>query len=606
MRFAVWFATLSLGLPVMAQWAQIGWERVVSGLKQPTLVTGAGDGSGRVFIVEQPGRVRILRNGALVEKPFLDLTARVGYDKERGLLSVAFPPRFAERKRVYADFTEDDGTIVIARYKVTEDPDVADPASEEVLLRIPQPFGQHNGGMMAFSPVDGMLYISTGDGGIGSNGEGKFVDDPLGNGQNGGTLLAKILRIDTERGDGEYAVPADNPKKPGWLPEIWSTGWRNPWRFSFDRKTGDFYAGDVGADAYEEVNFEPAGEGGRNYGWSLREGRHCLPGRDCGEVEGLTDPVVEYPHSQGCSVTGGVVYRGKQFPELDGTYFYGDFCRGLVWGLKRIGGAWRTVGMGPTGALLVSFGEDDDGEVYAVDYKGVVLRMKQLAPGLTVTSVGNAASYEAGLSAGSLSSIFTAGLPGVTEALGAEEQPLPLTLGGVTVWVNGTQAPLSGVAPGGKVDFLVPYVVPGEKATVQVRAGFNSSNVFEVDVKPLLPGLFSRDGRMAAVVNDQGENTTGAARGAVAALFATGLGPAKNPPEFGYPATDTPGSEAVGKVTATIGGKPAEVQFCALTPGFAGIYTVVVTVPADVEAGEQDVTVAVDGVTSPALRFTVE
>lgn len=606
MRFAVLFATMSMGLPLMAQWAQVGWDRVIGGLKQPTLVTGAGDGSGRLFIVEQPGRVRILRDGALVEKPFLDLTRRVGYDQERGLLSIAFPPRFAERKHLYADFTDEDGTIVVARYKVTSDPDVADPDSEEVLLRIPQPFGQHNGGMMAFSPVDGMLYISTGDGGIGANGEGKFVDDPQGNGQNGATLLAKILRIDTEDGSGRYGTPADNPKKPGWLPEVWSMGWRNPWRFSFDRKTGDFYAGDVGSDAYEEVNFEPAGTGGRNYGWSLREGLHCLPGRDCPEVEGLTEPVAEYPHSDGCSVTGGVVYRGRQFPELDGTYFYGDFCEGMVWGLKRIDGTWRTVKLGPTGALLVSFGEDDDGEVYAVDYKGAVLRMKQLAPGLTVTAVGNAASSEPGLSAGSLSSIFMAGLPGVTEAMGAEEQPLPLSIGGVTVWVNGTQMPLRGVTPGGKVDFLAPYVLPGEQAKVQVRAGFDSSNVFDVDVKALLPGLFSRDGRMAVVVNERGENVTGAARGTKAALFATGLGPATNPPALGYPAMETPGSEAIGKVTASIGGKNAEVSFSALTPGFSGIYTVVVTVPADAEPGEGEVTVAVDGVRSPALRFTVE
>jgi glucose/arabinose dehydrogenase len=398
------------------QWAQIGWEKVVAeGLTQPTLATGAGDGSGRLFIVELGGRVRILREGGLVEKPFLDLTSRIGFDTEAGLLSIAFPPKFAERKHFYADFIDAERNVVIARYKVSSDnPDVADPASEEILLTIPQPFGQHNGGMMAFSPVDGMLYISTGDGGIGVITEEEFANDPLDNGQNPGVLLGKILRIDTESGVSPYAVPPDNPKKQGWLPEIWSIGWRNPWRFSFDRATGDFYAGDVGSDDYEEVNYEPAGMGGLNYGWSAREGIHCVWDKPCVERNDLVDPALEYAHGQGCSVTGGVVYRGAKFPELAGTYFYADFCKSTVWAMKRIAGLWQSASMGPSRALAVSFGEDDDGELYLVDHKGALLRMAQIEPGLTISSVGNSASGEPGLAAGSIASAFLTGLPDVT------------------------------------------------------------------------------------------------------------------------------------------------------------------------------------------------
>lgn len=603
--FEFTLATLVLCPILTAQWPQIGWERVVTGLKQPTLVTGAGDGTGRLFVVEQIGRVRILRDGILLEKPFLDLTARAGFDKNHGLFSIAFPPRFAERKHFYANFTDADGNTVIARYKVTEDPNVADPASEELILEIPQPFAQHYGGMMAFSPVDGMLYISTGDGPIGVEADGKYLDDPLDNGQNKAIMLGKILRIDTESGVGSYEVPADNPRKPGWLAENWSIGWRNPWRFSFDRKTGDMYIGDVGSDGYEEIDFEPAGAGGGNYGWALREGNHCVARKECAERDDLIPPVLEYAHDEGCSVTGSVVYRGRNFPELDGTYFFGDFCRGMVWAMKRSAGKWIAEKMGPSGAMLVSFGTGDDGEVFAVDYKGSILRMIKLVPAFAVTAVGNGASSEPGMVPGSLSSIFTAGLPGVTEAAGQEEQPAPLIRSGVTVWVNGTKVPVVSVEPGGKVDFLAPYVLPDKIATVQVRAGYLSSDPFEVEVRAVMPGLFSTDGRMAKVVDEAGENTSGGAPGTVVALFGTGLGPATNPPEFGYPALETPSSEAIRKVTVTMGGTAAEMLYCGLSPGVAGIYTIIVRVPASLKAGDVEVRLAVDGVQSPALQFSV-
>lgn len=551
--------------------------------------------------------MRILREGALVEKPFLDLSSRVGFDTEAGLLSIAFPPKFAERKHFYADFIDTERNVVIARYKVSPDnPDVADPASEEILLTIPQPFGQHNGGMMAFSPVDGMLYISTGDGGIGVISEDEFANDPLDNGQNPGVLLGKILRIDTESGVTPYAIPPDNPKKPGWLPEIWSIGWRNPWRFSFDRTTGDFYAGDVGSDDYEEVDYEPAGMGGLNYGWSVREGIHCVWDKPCVERNDLVDPAIEYGHGQGCSVTGGVVYRGSKFPEMAGTYFYADFCKGTVSAMKRIAGLWQTASMGPSRALAVSFGEDDDGEVYLVDHKGSLLRMTQIEPGLTVTSVGNSATGEPGLVAGSIMSAYLTGLPDLTEPMSFDDFPLPYSIGEVSVWVNGTQARLSAVTPEGKVDFQVPYVVPEGTATVQVRAGYRTSNIFTVDVKGVLPGLLSLDGRRLRAVSELGEYARSAPRGTVVAIFGTGLGSAVNQPDYGFPGIDNPPATANNTVTAMIGGKPAAVEFCSLTPGFVGLYTIIARIAPDAAVGDGNVWISVDGVRSPALQFGVD
>ena len=262
--------------------------------------------------------------------------------------------------------------------------------------------------------------------------------------------------------------------------------------------------------------------------------------------------------------------------------------------------------MGPSRALAVSFGEDDDGELYLVDHKGSLLRMTQMEPGLKVTSVGNSASSEPGLVAGSIASAFLTGLPDVTEPLAFEDFPLPYSIGDVSVWVNGTQARLTAVTPDGKVDFQVPYVLPDATATVQVRAGYRTSNIFTVDVKAVLPGLLSVDGRRAMAVNELGENARSAPRGTVVALFATGLGWPDNWPEYGYPGIDNPPATFTGTVAAMIGGKPAAVEFCSLTPGFAGLYTIIARIAPDASAGDGEVWIAVDGVKSPTLRFGVD
>jgi glucose/arabinose dehydrogenase len=345
-------------------WPKVVLSQQVSGLEGPVHVTHAVDGSGRLFIVEQTGRIRVVQAGVLLSTPFLDLTDRVGCCGERGLLSVAFPPDYPQKGYCYVNYTDRSGSTVVARYHTMDDPNLADPGSEEVVLTIGQPYANHNGGQLAFGPGDGYLYIGMGDGGAGG--------DPQNHAQNPSSLLGKMLRIDVESGVVPYAIPPTNPytQTAGYRPEIWALGLRNPWRFSFDRQTGDLYIGDVGQGQWEEIDFQAASSsGGDNYGWRIMEGAHCYDSATCDQT-GLVLPVVEYDHSQGCSVTGGVVYRGESYPRMRGVYFYGDYCTGRVWGLRRNGGAWESTPLADTPFRITHFGEDEAGNVYVVDYNG--------------------------------------------------------------------------------------------------------------------------------------------------------------------------------------------------------------------------------------------
>lgn len=335
--------------------------RFLGGFDKPVHITHAGDGSQRLFVVEQEGLIRIVRNQTLLMKPFLDIIARVGCCGERGLLSVAFPPGYSNKGYFYVNYTNNDGNTVIARYRVTSDSDVADPNSEEILLMIEQPFANHNGGQLAFGP-DGYLYVGMGDGGSGG--------DPQNNGQRTDTLLGKLLRIDVESGTKPYAIPPTNPfaQNRDYRSEIWALGLRNPWRFSFDRQTGDLYIGDVGQGNYEEIDLQPhTSPGGENYGWRIMEGAHCFNSGSCSQ-SGLTLPIAEYDHSRGCSVTGGFVYRGQQFPRLQGVYFYGDYCSGNFWGLRQTSANPQNGLLLDTSYSISTFGEDEAGEVYLTDY----------------------------------------------------------------------------------------------------------------------------------------------------------------------------------------------------------------------------------------------
>jgi glucose/arabinose dehydrogenase len=347
-----------------------GLELVADGFDQPVQVVDPGDGSGRLFVVEQPGRIRIVDDGQVVPEPFLDISDLVGCCGERGLLSVAFHPDYATTGDVFVDYTDRNGDTVVARYQVsTTDPNRLDATSAESILTVDQPAANHNGGLLLFGPKDGDLYIGLGDGG-GGNGQ---------NGQDLSTLLGKILRIDVDgpAGGPLYAVPPDNPfvDRPGARPEIWALGVRNPWRFSFDRVTGDLWIGDVGSATYEEVNFQPAtSAGGENYGWDAMEGTTC---RVEGGCDAFVPPVSGFDRDEGCVVTGGYVYRGSAMPDLHGVYLFADYCSGRVWGLIRdTSSAWRRLGPVETGLRISSFGEDATGELYVVDIEGAIYRLR--------------------------------------------------------------------------------------------------------------------------------------------------------------------------------------------------------------------------------------
>ena len=344
---------------------EVELQRIVGGLDTPVGIANAGDGSGRLFILEKVGRIRVVRAGNLEPTPFLDISDRVGATaNEQGLLGLAFHPRFTENGFFFVNYTDRQGDTVVARFSVSADPAQADSSSEVLVLTVDQPASNHNGGHLAFGP-DGALYIGLGDGG--------GAGDRYGNGQNVRTLLGAMLRIDVDHGQ-PYAIPADNPLagSPDARGELWAIGLRNPWRYSFDRLTGDLYIADVGQDMYEEVNVQPAGDsGGQNYGWPIMEGQHCFPAdRPCDQT-GLVLPVWEYDHTQGCSVTGGYVYRGQEFPFLTGIYLFGDYCSGRIWGLTRAGSGapdgWRVAQVAQADVRLSAFGEDEAGELYLLD-----------------------------------------------------------------------------------------------------------------------------------------------------------------------------------------------------------------------------------------------
>ena len=364
------------------QWPQIDLR---GNLELPVQITNAGDGTGRLFIVEQMGRIRIISNGNLLPTPFLDISRHVSCCHERGLFSVAFPPDYAKKRYFYVNYTSTEGNTVIARYRLSDDPNIADPESAEAILLIDQPHEYHNGGHMAFGPRDGYLYIGTGDGGPPGDAGGR-AQDP-------GTLLGKMLRIDVESGVAPYAIPASNPftQTAGYRGEIWALGLRNPWGFAFDPQTGDLYIGDVGEGEYEEVNYQPASsKGGENYGWPIMEGIHCYDPDPCSSI-GLTEPVAEYSHSRGCAVIGGPVYRGSKFAKMQGVYFYADFCSGRIWGLRRIGNNWQSALLYDAPFQITGIGEDEEGNLYVTNYTdGTILALEQRLQVSTATPTGTA------------------------------------------------------------------------------------------------------------------------------------------------------------------------------------------------------------------------
>jgi glucose/arabinose dehydrogenase len=372
--------------PAGAQGLSLALETVASDLLRPVVVAHAGDASGRLFIAEQEGKILVLSQGAVLETPFLDLSTLVTTEgNEQGLLGLAFHPAFAENGFFYVNYTEPepnpppdcppppadcDANTVVARYRVSEnDPNLADPSSAQILLRLNQPRRNHNAGALAFGP-DGYLYVALGDGG----GPG----DPYENAQDLGTLLGSILRIDVDGSpptepndlcgpDPGYGLPSDNPfvDQAGACDEIWAYGLRNPWRFSFDRETGDLFIGDVGQNEIEEIDFQPAtSPGGENYGWNCFEG--SMEYDNDPPCQGpLEEPILEYTHDEGRAVTGGYRYRGDLFPQLRSVYFYADYAFGKIWGtVPRCDGVWESRQLLDEDFLISTFGEDEAGELY--------------------------------------------------------------------------------------------------------------------------------------------------------------------------------------------------------------------------------------------------
>ncbi len=347
--------------------------RVVDGLSQPIFVTHAGDGSGRLFIIEQSGRIRIARGGALLPAPFLDIANLVSNESEQGLLGLAFAPDYETSGRFYIYYTDLAGDSVVARLRVSSDPDRADRSTITHLLNFDQPFANHNGGWLGFGP-DGFLYVASGDGGSGN--------DPQDHGQRLNTVLGKMLRLDVS--GATAASPPSNPfvNTSGARPEIWAYGLRNPWRPSFDRSTGELWIADVGQSRTEEVNVQAAGLAGQNYGWRIMEGSAC---RSIGCTPIGVLPVNEYGRASGCSVTGGYVYRGTLYPALVGRYLFSDFCSGTVWSLQRsapanVAASFTRTQEIASGRAVSSFGEDEAGNLYLVDYNGEILLISDGPP----------------------------------------------------------------------------------------------------------------------------------------------------------------------------------------------------------------------------------
>ncbi|MBL8174988.1 MAG: PQQ-dependent sugar dehydrogenase [Bryobacterales bacterium] len=560
---------------------EIRLTAVAPGIDAPTDIQHAGDGSGRLFLVQQNGLIRVLRNGALEPQPFLDIRAKTRAAGERGLLGLAFAPGFGQNGRYYVNYTNIAGTTVIAMYR-------AGSADETVLLEIAQPFSNHNGGQLRFGP-DEYLYIGMGDGGS--------AGDPQNHGQNRNSLLGKMLRLDVESDPGRVRIPADNPfvNTSGTRPEIWALGLRNPWRFSFDRATGDLWIGDVGQNLYEEIDFQPASSrGGENYGWNQMEGAHCF--RPNCSTQGMTLPVAEYGRGDGCSVTGGFVYRGRNAPGLRGSYVYADYCSGKVWGLERSGTQWVNRLLMTADAGITTFGEDEAGELFVGNAgTDTIYRIEgSAAPRFSAAGVVNSASFAPGMVPGALATIFASGLLDEEAVVPAPSLPLPVELAGLSLTVNGTAAGILGVARQRALELVhvhVPAGLTGESAAVAITRNGNRGMPVSVPILSRQPAVFTSNGTDAIVVRVPEYALVTASqplrRGEFVFLYANALG-------------------AESTTRLTIGGVNCAVQFAGPAPGLTGIHQVNFQVAEETPRGAQDLILSVAAVSSPAVRVTVE
>jgi uncharacterized protein (TIGR03437 family) len=553
--------------------------RLAGGFEMPTAIRFPPDGSGRMFVVEQRGSIRIIENGVRLDRPFLDLRGKVSCCDERGLLGLAFSPSYRTSQTFYVNYTDPQGNSVVSRMRASGNS--ADPNSEQVILRVTQPFQNHNGGNLVFGP-DGYLYLGFGDGGS--------AGDPQNNAQRTDTLLGKMLRIDVESGQPTYSVPPTNPfvNNSAYRPEIWATGLRNPWRFSFDRETKDLWIGDVGQNRAEEIDFQPASsKGGENYGWRRMEGLGCYPPGSSCDREGITLPILEYGRQFGQSVTGGYVYRGSSYPALRGFYLYGDFGSGNLWAVQPQGSGWDNRLVLASQRQISTFGEDESGELYLADYRGDIYRITAGAPATAANAVVNAASFAAGISAGSLATVFGSGIAAFPGIVQAGVFPLPTEIGNVSVTLNGTRVPLIAIASVNgqeQINFQVPYeLANASRATVVITANGGASAPVEVPIVNAQPEIF-------AVTRDA----------QTATIWATGLGAVTNQPGTGVAAPSSPLATVIAQPVVTIGSAAAAVSFAGLAPNFAGLYQINVTIPAGVAPGAPVTIAAGAAVSKPA------
>ena len=463
-------------------------QPILTGLSSPVLATNARDGSNRLFILEQTGRIKILQPDTTTTTDFINLSGKIVAGGERGLLGLAFHPNYKSNRRFFVNYTRSgDGATVIAEYQSSPtDRNVAMLTTEKILLTIAQPYSNHNGGMIEFGP-DGFLYIGMGDGGSGN--------DPQNYAQNIESLLGKMLRIDVDRTQGAlaYAIPPDNVfANVAGRDEIFAWGLRNPWRWSFDRQTGNLIAGDVGQNAREWVHTV---QSGKNYGWATWEGTRCNTSKPPGSPEcanlPLIQPLLEYDHSAGrCSITGGYVYRGARATFPLGAYLYADYCTGEIW--QFVNG--QSSLLLDTTANVAAFGEDENGEIYVCDLGGKVFRLENSTSPKAVVSV-NAANYfrETGAAPEAIVSIFGQGLAsGTYQAL---SQPLPLELGGTTVTVRDSKgveraAPLF-YAGAGQANCLIPVGTAEGYAAVIVKVNNVITGSGAVKINAAAPAIFT-------------------------------------------------------------------------------------------------------------------
>ncbi len=459
--------------------------KVAGGFTEPLFLTSPPGDTARLFVVEQnTAQIKIIKNGVVLGTPFLNIDPKVGSGGERGLLGLAFHPNYASNGYFYVNYTDNSGNTVIARYHVSGNPDIADPNSELVLMTVVQPFSNHNGGMLAFSPNDDDLYIGLGDGGDSY--------DPGNRAQDGQTELGKILRIDVGNGTA-FSAPADNPfnNDPSVLDIVWSLGVRNPWRFSFDRLNGDLYIADVGQGSREEVDWQSGdSQGGENYGWRCMEGKECtgLSGCTCNSPE-LTIPIFDYTHSGGnCSITGGYVYRGPAIPAIDGTYFFADFCTGRIWSFVRSGNSVsqfteRTAELKPiTGETInniTSFGEDDKGEIYIVDRDGEIFKIADKStlpvPTPVPTPVPPAPTPAPPPSGSGTLSAFSPGTAGARNSITVTGAPRGSTVRFYYSTLTGKTTITSGVCKGKALDLRSPVSLGTAVANSTGKATLNVS-----------------------------------------------------------------------------------------------------------------------------------